>query len=64
MWWIYYERKSMLKRFGFSKPSSGLKMVKKRVEGTTMDVLVKYKIKYPSLFYQYLFRLFFCFLII
>ena len=28
-WWIYFDGKSTLKRFGFDKPSSGLKYVKK-----------------------------------
>ena len=35
-------QKSTLKRFGFSKPSSGLLNGETGVGGTTMDVLIKY----------------------
>ena len=40
-WWIYYNGKSVLKCFGFSKPSSGLKDGEKSFVRTTMDVLIK-----------------------
>ena len=41
-WGIYYEGKSTLKCFGFSKPSSGLLDGEININRKTMDVL-----KYP-----------------
>ena len=35
-WWIYFEGKSTLKRFGFNNPSSGLYKIS--VNRTTVDV--------------------------
>ena len=45
---IYYAGKSTLKRFGFSKPSSGLKDGETSIDRTMMDVLIKF---YLCVFY-------------
>ena len=41
MWWMYYDVKLTLKRFGFIKPSSELQDGETSVAWSTMNVFIK-----------------------